>query len=66
MLELPFQRLDPQLFFADILRKAARIFLKVIVLDLDDPVDDSIQEVAVVRNDNERSAQVLEPFLKPL
>ena len=65
VLELVLQLLDPGGFFAHVLGEVARVVLELVVLDLDDAVDDPVQKVAVVGNQDQGAAQLVEPLFQP-
>ncbi|MNQ40609.1 hypothetical protein D3C85_542680 [compost metagenome] len=46
-------------------RIVARIALELALVDVDDDVDHAVQEVAVVRDDDQRAGIALEPILQP-
>ena len=63
--ELLLEGLEPELLLDDVLAEVARVFVQVEVLHLDDPGDDGVEELPVVRDDDRGAVEVPEPAFEP-
>ncbi len=63
--KLLLEGFEAELFLHDVFAEVARVFVQVEVLHLDDPGDDGIEELPVVRDDDRGALEVPEPAFEP-
>ncbi len=63
--KLPLEALDPHLLLLYVVGEAALVLVEAVILDLDDPVADRLQKLAVVGDDDERTIELLKPAFQP-